>query len=267
MPRLRAARPGRRRAAAAGRDRRHARAAAVRGPLHPRTLEALAEVEREGGKAIVLINRRGWSTHLACRSCGRAWQCPDCDVSLVLHRSGGAQLPPLRPRRAGARSPAPTARSVTIARVGAGTQRIETELAALLEPLPVFRSTPTATAGAEGHGEPAAPLRRGRLRASWSAPRWSPRATTSPRSPSGSCSTPTARLRLPDFRAEERTFALITQLAGRSGRGGGGGQGAGAGARDRRAEHPARRRATTPPGSSPRSSTAARSSATRPSRT
>ncbi len=54
----------------------------VRGPLHPATVEALAELRRSGGKGILLINRRGWSTHLACRDCGRAWECPDCDVSL-----------------------------------------------------------------------------------------------------------------------------------------------------------------------------------------
>ena len=94
-----AARPRGRPAAAAGRDRGHARGVArAAAPAHrsrrwPRS-------RRDGGKAIVLINRRGWSTHLVCRSCGRAWQCPNCDVSLVLHRGGGAALPPLRPRRA-----------------------------------------------------------------------------------------------------------------------------------------------------------------------
>src|SRR4051795_2696917 len=58
------------------------------GPLHPRTREAFGDVARAGGKAILLINRRGWSTHLTCRSCGHAWECPNCDVSLILHRDG-----------------------------------------------------------------------------------------------------------------------------------------------------------------------------------
>ena len=56
------------------------------GPLHPRTVEALAEVADRRAKAIVLLNRRGWSPFLSCRSCGRAWSCPQCDVSLVIHR-------------------------------------------------------------------------------------------------------------------------------------------------------------------------------------
>ena len=39
-----------------------------------------------GEKAIVLLNRRGWSNFLSCRSCARVWECPNCDVTLVLHR-------------------------------------------------------------------------------------------------------------------------------------------------------------------------------------
>ncbi|MCW3014045.1 MAG: primosomal protein, partial [Solirubrobacterales bacterium] len=50
--------------------------------LHPDTHEALMASR----KAIVLLNRRGWSNFLTCRTCGRAWECPQCDVTLVLHR-------------------------------------------------------------------------------------------------------------------------------------------------------------------------------------
>ncbi len=57
--------------------------------LHPQTVSALAEVRRERRKAIVLLNRRGWSNFLSCRSCGTVWSCPHCDVALVLHRADG----------------------------------------------------------------------------------------------------------------------------------------------------------------------------------
>src|SRR6185503_5257295 len=59
-------------------DMREARRA-----LHPRTHDALAAA----AKTIVLLNRRGWSNFLTCRSCGRAWECPSCDVTLVMHRA------------------------------------------------------------------------------------------------------------------------------------------------------------------------------------
>ena len=49
---------------------------------------ALADLRHAGGKAIMLLNRRGWSNFLSCRNCGRVWLCPNCDVALVLHRHG-----------------------------------------------------------------------------------------------------------------------------------------------------------------------------------
>ncbi|MEA2311954.1 MAG: hypothetical protein QOE28_1922, partial [Solirubrobacteraceae bacterium] len=58
----------------------------ARHPLHPETRRALASAR----KAIVLLNRRGWSNFLTCRSCGKAWECPQCDVALVLHRAENA---------------------------------------------------------------------------------------------------------------------------------------------------------------------------------
>src|SRR5262249_5963700 len=121
----------------------------VHGPLHPRTREAFAEVASEGGQAILLINRRGWSTHLTCRSCGHAWECPECDVSLILHRDGV-----LRCHHCGHAEPepekCPDCSSVTIARVGSGTQRVEGELSELLAPLQVFRLDSDSAAGG-GH--------------------------------------------------------------------------------------------------------------------
>ena len=60
---------------------------AVRGSLHPAAHEALVDSR----KAIVPLNRRGWSNFLTCQDCGRAWICPNCDVTLVLHMNRGAQ--------------------------------------------------------------------------------------------------------------------------------------------------------------------------------
>jgi primosomal protein N' (replication factor Y) len=193
----------------------------VPGPLHPRTREAFAQVAREGGKAILLINRRGWSTHLTCRSCGHAWECPNCDVSLILHRDGA-----LRCHHCGHAEPRPEScpecSSVTIARVGSGTQRVEAELNDLLAPLEVFRLDSDSAAG-RGHEEV---LRRfdaaeaGVLVGTQMVAKGHdfPEVTLSVVLDADGA------LRLPDFRSEERTFSLITQLAGRSGRGEAGGR-------------------------------------------
>src|SRR5262245_8597019 len=193
----------------------------VPGPLHPATREAFDEVARQGGKGILLINRRGWSIHLTCRSCGHAWGCPQCDVSLVLHRDGG-----LRCHHCGHAEPKPGAcpecSSVTIARVGSGTQRVEAELTEMLSPLEVFRLD-SDSAASHGHAEV---LRR--FEAAGSGVLVGTQLVARGRAfPDVTLSVildADGALRLPDFRSEERTFALITQLAGRSGRGEAGGR-------------------------------------------
>ena len=193
----------------------------IPGPLHPRTREAFNEVARQGGKAILLVNRRGWSTHLTCRSCGHAWECPHCDVSLVLHRDGG-----LRCHHCGHAEPKPEScpecSSVTIARVGSGTQRVEAELMEMLAPLEIFRLD-SDSAASRGHAEVLGRFERaesGVLVGTQMVAKGHdfPDVTLSVILDADGA------LRLPDFRSEERTFALITQLAGRSGRGEAGGR-------------------------------------------
>jgi primosomal protein N' (replication factor Y) len=111
---------------------------------------------------------------------------------------------------------------VTIARVGAGTQRIEAELAELLAPLEIFRLD-SDSAGAGRHGEV---LRRFERASSGVlvGTQMVAKGHDFPEVTLGVVLDADGTLRMPDFRAEERTFALITQLAGRSGRGEAGGR-------------------------------------------
>src|SRR3954454_267823 len=193
----------------------------IPGPLHPRTREAFGDVARKGGKAILLINRRGWSTHLTCRSCGHAWECPNCDVSLILHRDGA-----LRCHHCGHAEPMPEScpecSSVTIARVGSGTQRVEAELKDLLAPLEVFRLDSDSATGS-GHTDV---LRRFEAAESGVlvGTQMVAKGHDFPDVTLSVVLDADGTLRLPDFRSEERTCALITQLAGRSGRGEAGGR-------------------------------------------
>jgi primosomal protein N' (replication factor Y) (superfamily II helicase) len=194
-----------------------------RAGLHPVTAAALAAVRSEGGKAIVLLNRRGWSNFVSCRSCGRVWSCPDCDVALVLHRAGGY----LACHHCGHRQPSPTScpdcSSASVARHGAGTERLAHDLAAVLDDgdFPVFR----LDADVLGSGASAEP---GAVLAEFQAARSGALIGTQmvakghdfPDSTLSVVLDADATLRFPDFRAEERTFALIAQLAGRAGRGG-----------------------------------------------
>jgi primosomal protein N' (replication factor Y) len=187
------------------------------GPLHPRTREALSRLAAVGGKAIVLLNRRGWSPFLACRECGQVHTCPNCDVSLVIHRHHEQ----LRCHHCGHSEPVPDAcpecGSVALARHGAGTEQLEEVLAAAVDPLPVFRLDSDAAARSSGH---AGILRRFQEAETGVlvGTQMVAKGHDFPDVVLSVVLDADATLRFPDFRAEERTFALVAQLAGRSGR-------------------------------------------------
>ncbi|MEK6277383.1 MAG: primosomal protein N' [Actinomycetota bacterium] len=194
------------------------------GPIGVETLEALDEVRRRRGKAIVLINRRGFAPHLCCRSCGHHWGCPQCDVSLVLHRGSGQ----LACHHCGHREPeprrCPSCGSVTLARAGAGSERIERVLLERLDPLPVLRLDSDSASGRGAHAEILA--RFGEADAGvLVGTQMVGKGHDFPEVTLSVILDADSTLRFPDFRAEERTFAMVAQLAGRSGRGEAGGRG------------------------------------------
>src|SRR5947208_1362201 len=96
-------------------------------PLSAPLLKELGAIEEQGGKAILLLNRRGLAPALHCRACGTTLRCTQCDVALVLHGEGS-----LRCHHCGHAEPAPATcpecGSPDVARLGAGTQRLAREL-------------------------------------------------------------------------------------------------------------------------------------------
>jgi len=188
--------------------------------LHPVTAQALAEVRAARGKAIVLLNRRGWSNFLSCRSCGRVWSCPECDVALVLHRGGGYVACHHCVHRESAPARCEDCGSTSVARHGAGTERLQHDLSSVFDDggFPVFRLDADV-------GESAGELLRSFEGADCGVligTQMVAKGHDFPDVTLGVVLDADATLRFPDFRAEERTFALIAQLAGRAGRGGDG---------------------------------------------
>jgi len=183
------------------------------GALHPDTSHALVDA----AKAIVLLNRRGWSNFVDCRSCGHAWTCPQCDVALVLHRAQAT----LACHHCGHREQVPArcseCGSMSVARHGAGTERLEHDLAQIGHE--VFRlDADVRDAGLLLRRFEQA--RRGILLGTQMVAK----GHDFPDVTLGVVVDADGTLRFPDFRAEERTFALVAQLAGRAGRGPGGGR-------------------------------------------
>jgi primosomal protein N' (replication factor Y) len=185
-------------------------------PLSAPLLAELGGIAEHGGKAILLLNRRGIAPALHCRACGSTFRCPDCDVALVLHRDET-----LRCHHCGHAEPSPSecpaCRSVELARIGAGTQHLERELAAKVPELELIRLDADTTARPEAL---AASLRRFREadRAVLLGTQMVAKGHHFAGVALAAVVDADTGLGLPDLRAEERTFQLVTQLAGRSGR-------------------------------------------------
>jgi len=184
-------------------------------PLSAPLLQALGRIAERREKAILLLNRRGVAPALHCRACGATIRCTQCDVSLVLHGDRS-----LRCHHCGWSEPepelCPVCASPELARIGAGTQRLERELEAALPELVRFRLD-ADTVERRGVADT--------LRAFASTDRAVLIGTQMVAKGHHFAGVALAAvvdadtgLGLPDFRAEERTFQLLTQLAGRSGR-------------------------------------------------
>jgi primosomal protein N' (replication factor Y) len=185
-------------------------------PLSAPLLAELGAIAERGDKAILLLNRRGVAPALHCRACGGTIRCPSCDVALVLHRDGS-----LRCHHCGFTRPAPdtcpACGSAELARLGAGTQRLERELERHVPELERIRLDADAAARPGAH---AGVL--GRFAAADRAVLIGTQMVAKGHHFAGVALAAVVDadtgLALPDFRAEERTFQLVTQLAGRSGR-------------------------------------------------
>src|SRR5262249_29592608 len=117
-------------------------------PLSAPLLDALRRVAENRGKAILLLNRRGIAPALHCRACGPTIRCPTCDVALVLHGDAVLQCHHCGFER-DAPANCPACGSPDLARIGAGTQKLERDLARELPELELIRLDADAVAKPE----------------------------------------------------------------------------------------------------------------------
>jgi primosomal protein N' (replication factor Y) (superfamily II helicase) len=185
-------------------------------PLSAPLLGALGRLVEEGGRAILLLNRRGVAPAVHCRACGVSRRCALCDVALTLHRDDT-----LHCHHCGRTEPVPrhcpACRSVELARIGAGTQRLEAELAKHVPELALFRLDADLSARPGAVRETIERFRAAD-RSVLVGTQMVAKGHHVPGVALAAVVDADTGLSLPDFRAEERTFQLVTQLAGRSGR-------------------------------------------------
>jgi len=185
--------------------------------LTPSLIRAVADTVERGEQAILLLNRRGLSTMVVCGSCGGSFRCDDCDASLTYHGRRHQLLCHYcgRVRRVPERCPACNAAALEF--VGQGTEGIEEGLARLVPGVRVDRMDRDTTTDRGAHARILERFRRGDIQVLVGT-QMVAKGHDFPRVTLVGVLHADAALHMPDFRAGERTFALLTQVAGRAGR-------------------------------------------------
>lgn len=183
-----------------------------------RLLQAIGERLERREQTMVLLNRRGYAAYLLCRHCGFTFQCTSCSVSMTYHRSVGrllchycglARRPPTK---------CPDCESEYIYYVGQGTERIESDLRELFQDARIGRIDRDTMKHIRDFERVLGGFRRGEIDILVGT-QMIAKGHDFPLVTLVGVLAADAALSLPDFRAAERTFQLLTQVAGRSGRG------------------------------------------------
>lgn len=181
-------------------------------------LEAIRETRERGEQSIILLNRRGYSSFILCRSCGETVQCPNCDVTLTYHRSERVIVCHYCNHREPVPRVCPSCSKKYIYYVGEGTEQLEEMLKLLFPALRVARIDRDTTARRKVFEQSLADFSAGRID-TLVGTQMLAKGHDFPNVTLVGVVSVDAGLALPDFRSAERTFQLITQVAGRAGRG------------------------------------------------
>ena len=183
-----------------------------------RLLQAISERLERREQTMVLLNRRGFAAFLLCRHCGFTFQCASCSVAMTYHRSihkllchycGSAKRPPER---------CPDCKSEYIYYVGEGTERIEADLHELFAGARIGRIDRDTMKHVRDFERVLGGFRNGEVDILVGT-QMIAKGHDFPMVTLVGVLAADAALSMPDFRAAERTFQLLTQVAGRSGRG------------------------------------------------
>ncbi|MBD8496866.1 primosomal protein N' [Paenibacillus arenosi] len=179
--------------------------------------EALEDRLAKGEQVVLLLNRRGYSTFIMCRTCGYVAQCPECDISLTYHM----KTEHLRCHYCGytERSPqtCPECESEHIRFFGTGTQRVEEQLARRFPGIRVIRMDVDTTTEKGSHEKMLQQFRERRADVLLGT-QMVAKGLDFPYVTLVGVIAADSALHMPDFRAAEKTFQLLTQVAGRAGR-------------------------------------------------
>ncbi|HSR12633.1 MAG TPA: primosomal protein N', partial [Thermodesulfobacteriota bacterium] len=188
-------------------------------PVFSRALEnAVRENAERGQQTLLFLNRRGYSTFSLCRECGFTYKCPNCSVSLTFHVSDKSLRCHYCEYSIRGADACPQCASRGLMLFGIGTQRLEEEIKEKFPAIAAARMDRDTTSAKSAHQKILGRMRRGEVNVLIGT-QMIAKGHNLPRVTLVGVLAADLSLNLPDFRAAERTFQLLTQVAGRAGRG------------------------------------------------
>jgi primosomal protein N' (replication factor Y) len=186
--------------------------------VSPLLLDALARTTGAGEQAILFLNRRGFSNYLQCRACGNIMSCDSCEVSLAYHRKGDMLMCHHCAKTWNVPEKCPDCGRGPLKQFGAGTQRVEEEVRKNLPDVSIIRMDTDTTTTKDAHWRLLGAFSAGEAQVLIGTQMIAKGLDIPGVTLVGVINADTA-LALPDFRASERTYQLLTQVSGRAGRG------------------------------------------------
>jgi len=171
-----------------------------------------------GGQSLLFLNRRGFATYLVCNDSGHVLRCPNCSITLTYHQRRGRHVCHYCDYAIPAPSVCPECGSVEITLLGCGTERVEEEVRTLFPAARVGRMDRDTTSGKGAHARVLRGVEEGTVDILVGT-QMIAKGHDFPGVTLVGVVSADATLNLPDFRAAERTFQLISQVIGRAGRG------------------------------------------------
>lgn len=180
-------------------------------------LDKISEKIAKREQVVLMLNRRGYSSFIMCRDCGFVPECPNCDISLTLHMDTKTLNCHYCGYTTGIPHTCPNCQSKKIRYYGSGTQKVEEELSELLPEARILRMDVDTTKKKGAHERILSSFGAGEADILLGTQMIAKGLDFPNVTLVGVINADTA-LNLPDFRSSERTFQLLTQVAGRAGR-------------------------------------------------
>ncbi len=184
----------------------------------PQLLASMEKRLKEGHQTILFLNRRGFSTSMLCQVCGHVCECPDCSVSMTYHRDAAQLACHICGHSERAPKVCPSCRDPGIRHSGVGTQKVEDAVRRIFPKARVARMDADAMTRKDSYRQTLGAFKDGAIDILVGT-QMIAKGLHFPNVTLVGIINADLGLHVPDFRAGERTFQLLTQVAGRAGRG------------------------------------------------